>query len=59
MTNERDLGKELLKQNGIEPGALPDDPRKELRAMIERDKKRVTRMKWATVVALSLVLLLF
>lgn len=59
MSGEKDLGKELLRQNGIEPGSLPEDRRKELRAMIERDKKRVTRMKWATVVALSVVLLLF
>ena len=59
MSDEKDLGKELLRQNGIEPGSLPEDRRKELRAMIERDKKRVTRMKWATVVSWSLVGLCF
>ncbi len=60
MSDEKDLGKELLKQNGIEPGSLAEGQRKEVRRMIERDKKRVTRMKWATVgVGLLLVVLCF
>ncbi len=38
MSDEKDLGKELLKENGIEPGSLPEDRRRELRKMIERNK---------------------
>ena len=59
MTDERELGKELLKRNGIEPGELPENGRRELRRMVERDKKRAERMKWATVVAWSLLALLY
>ncbi len=49
MSDEKDLGRELLKENGIEPGSLPDDRRKELRAMIERDKKRARGAKLGLV----------
>ena len=59
MTDEKELREGLLSQNGIEPGALPEDRRKELRRILERDKKRVTRMKWATIVSWSLVGLFF
>ena len=45
MSDEKDLGRELLKENGIEPGSLPEDRRKELRAMMERDKVRARGAK--------------
>ena len=49
MTDEKELGKGLLKQNGIEPGALPEDRRKELRKMVERDKVRARGAKLGVV----------
>lgn len=49
MSDEKDLGKELLKQNGIEPGSLPEDRRKELRKMVERDKVRARGAKLGVV----------
>jgi len=49
MSDEKDLGRELLKENGIEPGSLPEDRRKELRKMIERDKARARGAKFGAV----------
>ena len=49
MSGEKKLGKELLKENGIEPGSLPEDRRKELRAMIERDKVRARGAKFGAL----------
>ncbi len=49
MSGEKDLGKELLKENGIEPGSLPEDRRKELRKMIERDKVRARGAKFGAL----------
>ena len=51
MGDKKILGKELLRQNGIEPGSLPEDRRKELRAMIERDKVRARLAKLGAVCA--------
>ena len=45
MSDEKDLGRELLKANGIEPGSLPEERRKELRARAERDKVRAMGAK--------------
>ena len=49
--NDRKLGDELLKQNGIQAGTLSDNDRKTLHESIALGKKRVRRLKW--VVAIS------
>jgi len=45
MSDEKDLGRELLKENGIEPGSLPEERRKEFRARAQRDKVRARGAK--------------
>ena len=57
MSDEKDLGEELLRQNGIELDSLPEGPRRELRDALEGERKRLIRMKRATVAAWSLAAL--
>ena len=45
------LPEELMKQNGITPGHLPQRDRKEVREMIASEQRRVQRMKWVTIIA--------
>lgn len=59
MSDEKDLGKELLRQNGIEPGTLPEDRRKELRKRIERDKARAMGAKFGIVGGPLFVLVIY
>ena len=49
MADDKDLGKELLKRNGIEPGELPENRRRELRRMTERDRKHMGRIMMLTI----------
>lgn len=49
MSDEKDLGKELLRQNGIERGSVPEERRKELRARAQRDKARARAAKLGVV----------
>ena len=57
--NDRKLGDELLKQNGIQAGTLSDDDRKTLHESIALGKKRVRRLKWIVVISWSLLLLIY
>lgn len=48
MTDEKDIGEELLKQNGIEQDILSDDEQERVRLALVRDRARVKRLKWVT-----------
>ncbi|HDY65308.1 MAG TPA: hypothetical protein ENH84_03625 [Phycisphaerae bacterium] len=56
--NDRKLGDELLKQNGIRAGTLSDDGRKKLHESIALGKKRVRRLKWIVGISWGLFLLM-
>jgi hypothetical protein len=49
----------IFPEDRVAPGEVPERGRAELWRMIERDKKRGNRMKWATVVAWSLLALVY
>ena len=57
--NDKKLGDELLKQNGIQAGTLSDDDRKKLHESIALGKKRVRRLKWVVVISWGLILLIY
>lgn len=59
MRHDKNLSEELLRQNGIEAGKIPDAERKELQQMIAKDQAAVRRMKWATIVSWVLVPVVF
>jgi len=50
---------ELLKQNGMEPGRLSEEEQKKLHRMVHLEKRRITRMKWATAISWILLALVF
>ena len=57
MADNRDLGKELLKSNGIEFGKISPEERQKFDRLVARDKVRVQRMKWATGIAWGLLVI--
>jgi len=59
MTAEERHGKELLKANGIQPDGLSAEDREALRRILRRDQARARTMKWATLIAWGVLLLLW
>ncbi len=59
MADNKDLGKELLKSNGMEFGKISNEERQTLQRLVATDKARVRRMKWATGIAWGLVVICF
>ncbi len=59
MGDDKRLGEELLKQNGIVPGQVSHGERDAIRRMLARDKARVRRMKWAAIISWLLLPSLF
>ena len=59
MTSEKKMNHELLKQNGLEPGRITCEEQEKLYRMIDLEKKRITRMKWATVLSWILLVVLY
>ncbi len=59
MADNKDLGKELLKSNGMEFGKISNEERQTLQRLVATDKARVRRMKWATALAWGLVVICF
>ena len=59
MTAEERRGKDLLKANGIQPDGLSAEDREALRRILRRDQARARRMKWATLIAWGVLLLLW
>ncbi len=57
MADNKDLGKELLKSNGMEFGKISNEERQTLQRLVATDKARVRRMKWATGIAWGLVVI--
>ena len=55
MNKEKKLGEELLKQNGLQPGTVSAQERQRLHQMIAKQRARVRRMKWATIISWSLL----
>ena len=55
MRHDKNLSEELLRQNGIEAGKIPDGERKELQQMIAKDKARVRFAKKAMITSWVLV----
>ncbi len=51
MGDNKDLGRELLKSNGMEFGKISNEERQALQRLVATDKARVRRMKWATGIA--------
>ena len=49
MNDKKDFKKALLKQNGLQTGHLPEQRRKEIEMILERQLKWVRRMRWVTV----------
>ena len=46
MKKDNKLGKNLLKQNGIEPGKISEDDLKKFHREVEKERSRIKRMKW-------------
>jgi hypothetical protein len=64
MANEKDLGKELLKRNGIEAGEVFRDTLREVAALlardrIARDKARARRATWVAILSFAAVVVLY
>lgn len=59
MVNEKDLARELLKQNGIKSDRMSEDTRTELGRMIAKDKVRVRRLTRVTIVLWGLFAICF
>ena len=59
MADNRNLGKELLKSNGMEFGKISQEERQKLQRLLARDKTRVRRMKWATGIAWGSLVICF
>ena len=59
MVDNKDLGKELLKSNGMEYGKISQEERQKFRRLVARDKTRIQRMKWATVIAWGMLAVLW
>ena len=59
MADNKDLGKELLKSNGMEFGKISSEDRQKLQRLIVSDKARVQRMKWVTGIAWSALVICF
>ncbi len=57
MREEKDLREELLSQNGMASGWMSPEEKEKLRRLLKRDRARVTRMKWAAIIAWLLILL--
>ena len=49
MNDKKDFKKALLEQNGLQAGHLPEQRRKEIEMILERQLKWVRRMRWVTV----------
>lgn len=52
---EKQVGEELLRQNGLERGSMPEEARKKLEEKMELEERRAQRMKWATIVSWGVV----
>lgn len=53
--HDRQIGRELLRQNGLKPGSMPEEAREKLEAKMEQEERRARRMKWATIVSWVMV----
>ena len=54
MEKDNKLGKNLLKQNGIEPGKVSDEDLKKIHREVTKERSRVKRMKWIILVVLAI-----
>ena len=59
MADNKNLGKKLLKSNGMEFGKVSQEEKQKLKRLVARDKARVQRMKWATGIAWGSVVICF
>jgi len=64
MTDEKDLGKELLRQNGIEPAKEFRETLREVAALLARDRMardraRARRATWLAILSLVVVVVLY
>ncbi len=50
MSDKRKIGEEMLSANGLAPFGLDENDRLQLRKLLERDRKRVRRLKIATII---------
>jgi len=50
MSDKRKIGEEMLSANGLPPFGLHENDRLQLRKLLERDRKRVRRLKIATII---------
>ena len=57
MADNTNFRKELLQQNGMDSGEISQDEIQKIKRLAARDKTRVTRVKWATGIAWSLLVL--
>ena len=57
MTDEKDIGEELLKQNGIEPDKLSGNERVRICQLLVRQEVLIRKLKWVAVTSWVGVLL--
>lgn len=49
MNDKKDFKEALLEQNGLQVGHLPEQQRREIEMILERQLRRVRRMRWVTL----------
>ncbi|MHC4713528.1 MAG: hypothetical protein ACYTAN_09715 [Planctomycetota bacterium] len=55
MSDEKNIGEEMLSANGLPPFGLAENDRLQLRKLLARDRKRVRRTKIAAVIAWAML----